>query len=87
MRYHNIGRLWAECMSKLEICHPAPGTLKINMKWAGVPQNQHSALPGRWHKVLRYSWGSSSVDKLVQAGGLAYLLERGTPADGKEGPS
>jgi len=27
------------------------------------------------------------VDKLVQAGGLAHLPERGTPADGKEGPS
>lgn len=39
MRYHNIGRLWAECMSKLEICHPAPGTLKINMKWAEVSRS------------------------------------------------
>ena len=33
-------------MSKLEIRRRPRGTLKINVTWAGVLQNQYPALPG-----------------------------------------
>ena len=59
--------------------------MKIDLKWAWVPSelalNFARALAQGSKVILRLS----SVDKLVQAGELASLPERRTPADKKWG--